>query len=237
MFRFRCFGRCVIVVLVCLGFGQATAQSFADFAEFQRFIVQKTRQQIPHRAEERMDVTVTQLDKTMKLPTCSMPIETFVAQQDVANAPTSIKLECMGDARWTLYVPIKIRLIAEVVTAAHMIRPMDYIDARDVVLKQRDTSDLTSGYFTQIKDVVGQSAATFIPAGALVRPKNIKRIPLVKRNQSVILALQHQSIEINMTGIAKTDGYLHDTIKIMNPSSKKIVDAEVVSKGKVLIQY
>jgi flagella basal body P-ring formation protein FlgA len=40
-----------------------------------------------------------------------------------------------------------------------------------------------------------------------------------------------------MLGIAKSDGFLNDRINVLNPSSKKIIDAIVVSSTQAEINY
>ncbi len=227
----------VILASVFNSLANAGVQGFANFSEFENYIAQFTEQQLEVNPDEEAKVIISQLDEHMKLPTCATPIEASMSQPGISSATNAVVLQCRGAANWTLYVPVKISLSTKVAVAGHVIRPGEIIDEQDVVVQKRDKFALHAGYFSQVNDVVGHSAASFIPAGGVFTGKNIKRVPLIRKKQTVALVLKHGSIEISMTGIAKADGYLHDYIKILNPSSQKVVDAEVVSSGKAVIIY
>lgn len=233
------FCRAWLIVNLVVAASQASAgvQRFANYAEFENYITQFTAQQFETNPDEDIHVTISQLDEHMKLPSCSTPIEAAMSQPGISSATNAVVLQCKGVQSWSLYVPVKISINTNVVVATHMIRPSDVIAESDLTIQKRDKFAIHAGYFTDTDEVAGHTAASVIPAGGVFSARSIKKIPLIRKKQTVALVVKHGSIEISMTGIAKSDGYLHEYIKVLNPSSKKEVDAEVVANGTAVINY
>jgi flagella basal body P-ring formation protein FlgA len=93
--------------------------------------------------------------------------------------------------------------------------------------------ELTSG-----GEVVGEFPAKtrsvkLIKRGEVLRHDFIQLVPLVVKGYSVEVIVKGSGLEIRMTGIAQSDGWLGDEIKVVNPSSKKAFRARVVGEDLV----
>lgn len=89
------------------------------------------------------------------------------------------------------------------------------------------------GYFKTIEDLQGTKARRNITPGTpFVR--NIVKLPdLVKRGKKVLMIAHIGQIRAMAWGISKSDGPMGSIVKVMNPSSRKIMMATVTGPGRV----
>lgn len=198
----------------------------------QSFVVENTA----HDQGEQVSVLISPFNHTT-LTDCSSPLSVSFSRDDAANQSNAVVVECHSSNSWRIYVPVHIQIMTDVLSVNHTLAAGDVITEADLTFELQDKNRLYEGYFKDKDDVIGLSAFRAIPLGSPLTKKNVKQMPLVKRGQSITLALKRGAIEIDMAGIAKNDGYLNGPVKIMNPSSKKLVDATVVGKDRAEINY
>lgn len=176
-------------------------------------------------AGEELVLQEVSIDTNVNVAPCRVPVSAMFAQSQ--GTPNTVILQCSDAAGWTLYVPVRIEALANVVATTRRLMPGDLISEHDLVIEKRPVSGLFDGYYRDMEALASMSAARMLPAGSVLTPKNVRRVAMVHRNQAIALVLKKGPIAVTMTGIAKTDGFLHETIKVMNPSSRKVVDAVV----------
>lgn len=198
----------------------------------QAFVVDNTA----HDDSEQVSVLINPFNHTT-LSHCTTPLSVSFSREDATNQSNAVVVECHSSDNWRIYVPVHIQIMSEVLSVNHTLAPGDVITEADLTFELQDKNRLYEGYFKNKDDVIGLSAFRAIPVGSPLTKKNVKQMPLVKRGQSITLALKKGAIEIDMAGIAKSDGYLNGPVKIMNPSSKKWVDATVVGKDRAELNY
>ncbi len=221
----------LFIVLYMIYVSHGYTQTFQDFKAFEASVKQFAEQQIPHASDDALHIDIMQLNSKMQLPSCTDEIEMSLSRQGLSSTSNVVTLLCKGQQPWTLYVPLQIQLFTNVLAASRMIKPGEIIEKQDVIEKKYDKYLLFDGYFTRLEEVVGQAASRAIPAGGILGRKNIRKTALIKKKQPVELILKHGSIVISMRGIAKTNGFLNDQIKIINPVSRKEVEAVVTGNG------
>jgi flagellar basal body P-ring formation protein FlgA len=173
--------------------------------------------------------------EAVKLPKCPGELAVSFAKETKPDAASVVLVECPAIESWRVFVPVQVQNKRNVLTVNRVLTVGDIINEHDLTYQPFDVNRLYEGYFIAKNEVIGLSVARTIPAGYPLTKKNLKQLPLVRRNQRVTLVLRQGAIEITMLGIAKSDGYMNDTINVLNPTSKKVVDAVVVSKDRVEI--
>jgi flagella basal body P-ring formation protein FlgA len=73
-------------------------------------------------------------------------------------------------------------------------------------------------------------------AGTVITHKNIQKPILINRNQNVSIISRHGTILVKADGIAKSSGGFNDIIRVLNPSSKRMIDAAVISSSSVEVR-
>ncbi len=109
------------------------------------------------------------------------------------------------------------------------------IQDSDLAYSKQDKKRLPEGFYLEPADIIGLSTLHAISPGNAYTPKNVKQRRLVERNHTIKLEINQGGVKVEMMGIAKSNGALNETIKIMNPSSKKIIYGVVTGKDRVEI--
>ncbi|KGP63730.1 hypothetical protein EP47_05040 [Legionella norrlandica] len=211
------------------------AESFSSFQDFQRYIDNIILASIPTEAGEKIEITILQLNEQNILPYCKSDFDVSLAHPGLSSPTNTVLLSCKGENPSILYVPVQIKLMTDMISAARRIMPGEVITEKDIVIKKFDKYQVYDEYFQDISKVNGLVAARLIPPGSIILKKSIAKSLFIKKNQPVTLIFKEGPIEVSMSGVAQMDGYLNDTIKIVNPSSKKIVDGTIIGPGKVEI--
>ncbi len=81
------------------------------------------------------------------------------------------------------------------------------------------------------QDIIGKSARYPLREGAVVRAADLSNPVVVKKSQSVKVVWSVGGINLSMTGLAQKDGAAGDVIQVLNPTSKKTVDAVITGPG------
>lgn len=205
--------------------------------ELKTYITNYALNHIQHQDDETIDINITQIDQNISIPQCSEPVDISMSKQSLPEQSTAVALSCNAQPQWNIYVPINIKILTNVLIANRLIRSGEIIADEDIAFAKQDKNRLSEGFFKDNQAVIGLAARHSIYAGSVFNKTNTMSLPVIKKNQTISLAIRTGAVEIQMLGIAKTDGYLNQPIKVLNPSSKKIIDAIVKSNDKAEINY
>lgn len=224
------------MLLCCLATPAISDEEYETLENIQpvvdAFVIKNTQ----HAEDEKVSVTINQFEN-VKLSRCQADVKASFSGETAADQSHVVLLECNGTNSWRVFLPVHVQIMTPVLAINRMMAPGDLVTENDLVYTNLDRNRLYDGYFKDKRDVLGLAVTRSIAAGAPLTKKNLKQLPLVKRNHTISLALRRGAIEIEMIGIAKTDGYMDSTIKVLNPSSKKIVDAVVTGVDRAEITY
>jgi flagellar basal body P-ring formation protein FlgA len=71
--------------------------------------------------------------------------------------------------------------------------------------------------------------------GEIIKPKDFTAIRVFKRNSKVKIVIEYDGVNINYIGRAMEDGYLGESVKVLNEKSKKIITGIVQENGSIKI--
>ena len=87
------------------------------------------------------------------------------------------------------------------------------------------------------RDIIGKKANRVIKEGTVIEHAWIDTPPMVTSGQAVKIVLNNGGLHLETTGIANINGAKDQIIKVMNVSSKKILDCRVTAPGIVEVQF
>lgn len=186
--------------------------------------------------DEKLTVQINHLDSVAKLPACSQKIQAELTS-NITKQITTVQVNCNSTPAWHVFVPVEIQVSLPVVVAKHNIIPHETITDDDLDFATYDKNRLFAGYFKTKSEVVNNVAAHLIMAGTVLSRKNIDLPVLVHRSQAVTIVATSNQVSVSMQGIAKSDGALNSSIKVINPSSKRELDAVVIGPNKAQILF
>ncbi len=89
-----------------------------------------------------------------------------------------------------------------------------------------------------VGDIPAKIRATkLIRRGEILRTDFFQAVPLVHKGHEVQVIVKGETIEVQITGIAKNDGWLGDEIQVVNQTSKKIFRARVIGEEMVEVTF
>lgn len=152
----------------------------------------------------KVSFTIGAIDRNLNLHACAAP-EAFMASGARLWGNTSVGVRCTGNSPWTIYVPVSVKVMAEVVVAAHSLTQGRAIEAGDLVLQEADLGLLPGAVITDTGQAIGRVVTISVNAGQPLR-QDLLRAPLViQQGQSVTLRVQGAGFKVSTTGRSLTN--------------------------------
>ncbi len=141
----------------------------------------------------------------------------------VASTTTSIKVS--GRAQAVESIPVlKNRIAAGQV-----------ISRNDVEWLQVPTNRYGAGFIDRFDDLIGQTPRRALGAGVPIRAADIGKPEAIAKNSLVTMVVQAPGLTITTTGRAMESGSIGDVVQVMNPQSKRTIQATVTGTNLVQV--
>ena len=123
---------------------------------------------------------------------------------------------------------------ANIVKLSRSLRRGEVITHDDLVLVSSPDHRLV-GYFEKLDDVVGRKTNRSLSVNQAVRNRHLEMDWLVEKDQLVTIETQIGGVTVAGSGLALDNAQMGDLLKVLNQSSKVIIEGRVVSEKKVKI--
>ncbi len=110
------------------------------------------------------------------------------------------------------------------------------IDPTDLQLVRLNLYKHPADIVDRIEDAIGKRAKSQLAAGETIRKSFIDIPPVVPRGKKINVTYKIKSLSASATGIALEDGFEGSVIRVQNESSRKVLQATVVSEHEVEVQ-
>ncbi|MHB1947046.1 MAG: flagellar basal body P-ring formation chaperone FlgA [Gammaproteobacteria bacterium] len=224
--------RMMVFVLSFAGFCNAYAGIYEPQEKLKNIAKEFLTQNIALNPEETLEIKIKQSDIPIEVALCSMPIEASFPQDTVRENVTSVKLTC-AQPDWHVFIPVALAITTKVLIVKRTIASNEEITEADLDYSQHDIRKLYSGYYKEKSEIVGRVAIHSISAGTVINKRLIRNPILVHRNQEIEVLAKLKTIQVRLKGIAKSDGALSDRIAVVNPATKKTLEAVVTGINQV----
>ncbi|EIC22166.1 flagellar basal body P-ring formation chaperone FlgA [Thiorhodovibrio frisius] len=180
-------------------------------------------------------ISVDPVDPRLRLKLCDHDLQASFAPGANKTGNTSVKIQCQGPVRWSLFVSARVERFGEVVVAASPMSRGSMVTPADVKLERRETGGLLSSYFDDLSDAVGMQVRRSLRPGDVVTDSHLKTPLWVERGQLVRILSENPSIRVSMSGEALEDGGAGDRIRVRNRSSQRVLEGIIESPGVVRV--
>jgi flagella basal body P-ring formation protein FlgA len=140
-----------------------------------------------------------------------------------------------GDRPASLRVAGALVEIVEVAVLNRSLKRGESVKAGDISLERRRRDSVPADAQEDAAQLVGREARRVLSAGSLVRQGDLIRPELVARGDVVTIVYQGPGLVLTLRGRATESGALGDTIAVVNPQSKKVLQANVTGPGTVSV--
>lgn len=134
-----------------------------------------------------------------------------------------------------IYVQGNLRIIKEVPVVKRNLQYGERIQRDDISFEKRDITFNRESIPAE-GELYGSEVAGSISSNQILWTRNLKRKMALTRGAPVQVTVQNQGWQIHITGISQDNGYVGDTVKILNPSTKKIIVGVVNASGMVEVR-
>jgi flagella basal body P-ring formation protein FlgA len=107
--------------------------------------------------------------------------------------------------------------------------------AADFMVEKRAKDTLPADVQSDTQTLTGRVARRALPVGSVVRTGDLARPEIVARGDVVTIVYEVPGMTLTLRGRASDGGAQGDTIAVVNPQSKKTLQAQVVAPGKVSV--
>ena len=123
--------------------------------------------------------------------------------------------------------------VSQVPALKETIRKGHIIQAEDITWIKPAFNRVSPLVITNVKELIGKQALRTIRPEAPVLLRSVRTPPTVARSEEVTLRHVTAGISLEMTARALEDGALHEKIRVLNTSSGRVLQAEIIEPGLV----
>jgi flagella basal body P-ring formation protein FlgA len=181
------------------------------------------------------EIQAGHLDNRLRLAACGQPLQTFSPPGKRMLGKVTVGVRCEGDKPWTLYVPVNVAVMSQVVVAKTELSRGSSVTRDDVKLEKRDIARLHRGYLDSLEKAIGKTVKYSVRPNQVVTPSRLVTPLAVKRNSRVLILAANSSVQVRMSGTALENGSIGQRIRVKNRSSKRELEARVVEQGVVQV--
>jgi flagellar basal body P-ring formation protein FlgA len=123
---------------------------------------------------------------------------------------------------------------AKIVKLSRSLQRGEVIALDDLVLVSRPDHRLV-GYFEKLDDVIGRKTSQPLSVNQALRNRHLEMDWLIEKDQTVTIETKIGGATVASSGLALDNAQMGDLLRVLNQSSKVIVEGRVVSEKKVKI--
>jgi flagella basal body P-ring formation protein FlgA len=207
----------LLLVAVLPGAAWAHWQDMGELARAAEAFAREHAQRYPGRVE----VSVGRLDPGTRLSGCE-DVQAFLP----ANAPLwgsgNVGLRCTRPQPWTLFVPVTVRVFAEVVVTSRPVGRQQGLAEADLARRTLDLTQQPLGLITEPQAVIGRITRAALPAGAALRPDMLRPPFAVSQGQQVRVLYAGATIQVSSEGRSLSNAAVGEAAQVRTPSGKVV---------------
>lgn len=227
--------RCFIALAVAVSSTSVHAAEMEKLETIRQTAETHALAQIDDRALKAISATAGTLDKRLQLKKCTEELETFSTGSQHNIARSTVGVRCNGDNPWTLYVPVTIEAMVDVLFSAKALTRGALLAESDLEVREIALDKLPIGYLSDFSQVSNFELKRPLRAGTALTLNAVRSREIVQQGQEVIIVAQTAGIQVKMTGEALKNGNLGDLIPVKNLKSGRTVEATVLNDSTVSV--
>lgn len=181
------------------------------------------------------EISAGKIDSRVHFKQCSVELEAKSNNSQPIKKNQIIGIYCYGESPWSIYLSVKAKLLRKMLVSNTTIVRGEIISADKLKLLEQEIKN--KKYLTEFSNAVGHEARRTIRPYQVINSSMLKKALLVRKKQSVTIYAQNKNMRISTTGTALANGHKNEMIKVKNNSSQKIIEALVIDRGIVAINF
>lgn len=167
------------------------------------------------------------LDPRLHLAQCSQPL------QAIASGSKTALVRCADTPGWRLYVPVRVRRVADVVVLGTPAASGVPISANQLIVQRRDIGDAAGAAFSDPSALVGRIPNRALAPGVVPTEADLAIGRPLRRGDPVVLVSRTGGVEVRMPGRALGPARAGGMVAVENMSSHRVLRGRVAGEGVV----
>lgn len=167
------------------------------------------------------------LDPALRLSRCSQPL------QAVATGPATAQVRCDDAPGWRIYVPVRVRREATVVTLRAPAAAGVPITAEQLVVQRREVGGMAGATFSDPAALVGRIPGRAMAPGVVPTAADLSSGAALRRGDPVVLVARSGGVEVRMAGRALGAAQAGGAVAVENTASRRVLRGRLVGEGVV----
>lgn len=234
MKQLNCFFLLIVLTMItCSAFAADEFQSL----DLTKNLVRKFLEtQLKTISQEEINIEIGYLDPRLKLPMCSeQQLKFSIPNNNDPLRASTVHVYCDMQTAWSIYVPVKVKMMVPVFVSARQIMKGENIHPTDLKIVSVDVNQLPQGYIKDISQTTNKIAKQNLQAGAPLKPEHLANPELIHHGDIVTIVAQINQVLVQNPGVALNNGGEGDRIKVQNLKSKKILDGQITASKTVKV--
>lgn len=199
-------------------------------AAAESFVAQKTAG-----IDGEVTITSTPPDARVRVAKCDN-LESSLQSGNRLWGRTSVTVSCSSPSKWSLRVPVSIKVVGQALVATRAIGSGQTIEAQDVTVETLDLTPYPIGVFKTPEQAIGKVTANNIAAGAPFRAEVLRAQMVIKQGQQVVVVAQSAHIKVSTEGTAMNNAQVGQVVGVKTKSGA-IVKGIAKSEGVVEVNF
>ncbi|CAG0988591.1 Flagella basal body P-ring formation protein FlgA [Methylophilaceae bacterium] len=182
----------------------------------------------------RVAITVGQIDRHIRLQQCPA-LETFLPTGSRAWGKTTVGVRCASPS-WTIYVQARVSVTGEYLAAAVPLKQGHLVSEQDIMFLSGDLTTLPPSIITEKGIAIGQTVASSITSGTVLRQDMLRKPAAVKQGQTVRIISTGKGFSVSAEGMALTNASEGQVVKAKTGSGM-VISGIARSSGEVIVTF
>ena len=149
---------------------------------------------------------------------------------------THIVVRCEDSPGWSLYVPVKVKVVGPYLVAGRALRQGQLVDAADIAVQQGDLTELPGGTLTDMQQATGRTLVGSVAAGQPVRSDLLRQALIVRQGQTVKIVSKGHGFEVASEGEALNNASPGQVVRV-RLASGRLISGVAEGEGTVAVAY
>ncbi|MDD5328453.1 MAG: flagellar basal body P-ring formation chaperone FlgA [Sulfuricella sp.] len=180
-------------------------------------------------------LTVGAIDPRLQLPACNLP-EVFLPTGSRLWGNTTVGVRCSSATPWTIYVPVSVKIMAQIAVAARPLSAGQTIGQADVLLQDGDLSQQPSSVILDPAQIIGKTLVGGAASGQAFRSDMLRTPQVIQQGQTVKLMAKGNGFQVSSEGKALANANLGQVVPVRTQSGQ-VINGIARENGTVEVNF
>ncbi|MDP5292298.1 flagellar basal body P-ring formation chaperone FlgA [Oceanimonas sp. CHS3-5] len=181
---------------------------------------------------DKVEIEAASVDTRLQLTECPGMLTADIRGSGEVRRNTHVHVQCHETPGWSLFVPVRVRILKPVVTAATPIARNTLLQPAQLQMSYQDEVLLRGDVFDDIQALLGTRSKRDLRPG---RPVLASQLCVVCKGDKVTIVAETGGLSIRTDGMAEEDGTFNERIRIRNSRSGRQIQGRISEAGVVRV--